>query len=54
MLLRIQNQHASTTYGAFVSEMVEIANMSVDVEDVEISVQLVKARKNAANALGIN
>ena len=34
--------------------MVEIAQISVDVEDVEISAQLVKARKNAATALDIN
>ena len=50
----LQNQHASTPYDAFASKMVEIAQISVDVEDVEISAQLVKARKNAATALDIN
>ena len=49
----LQNQHASTPYDAFAS-MLEIAQISVDVEDVEVSAQLVKARKNVATALDIN
>ena len=34
--------------------MIEIVQMSVDVEDVEMSVQLVKTRRNATDAVDIN
>ena len=37
-----------------VSKIIDIAQMSLDVENVEISGQLVKTRKNARNALDIN